>query len=81
MTFSLKFIRKKHYKRQRKHLKEYFDFDIDDWFKNPYSCLKARLYMEAASILVFIVRIEVIFFCIALSMIFEKFIFKISKFK
>ena len=56
MTFSLKFIRKKHYNRQRKNLKENFGLDMDDWFKNPYSCLKARLYMEAASILVFIVQ-------------------------
>ena len=56
MTLSLKFIRKEHYKRQRYHLKKYYDFDIDDWFKNPYSCFKSRLYMETSSVIVFMVQ-------------------------
>ena len=56
MTFSLKFIRKNDYNKKRKTLIENFGFDMGDWFKNPYSCLKARLYIEGASILVFIVQ-------------------------
>ena len=56
MTFSLKFIRKNDYNKKRKTLIKDFDLDIDDWFKNPYTCLKIRLYKVGAEILVFIVQ-------------------------
>ncbi len=55
MALSLKYIRKIHYKGQRKKIKELW-FDIDDWIKNPYSCFKARYFIETSSIIAFILQ-------------------------
>lgn len=44
-------IRKLHYKNQRKrHLQ--INVDIDDWFYSPYSCLKARFFIELSALIV-----------------------------
>ena len=44
-------IRKLHYKTQRKkHLQ--MNIDLDDWFYSPYSCLKARFFIELSALIV-----------------------------
>lgn len=45
-------LRKKNYE-DRKNRNVNFDFNIYDWKKNPYSCLKARVYIELSTILAF----------------------------
>ena len=46
-------IRNKHYGHQRGKLIN-MDADIDDWKYSPYNCLKARVYIELSSLLVFV---------------------------
>jgi len=46
-------LRKKNYE-DRRIRNNSFEFDILDWKGNPYSCFKARIYIELSSILAFI---------------------------
>ena len=55
MSVTLKHIRKTHYRGQRKKMKQFW-FDMDDWLRNPYSCFKARFYIETSAIIVFFVQ-------------------------
>ena len=48
-------IRNKHYSHQRGKLIN-MDADIDDWKYSPYNCLKARVYIELSSLLVFVLQ-------------------------
>jgi len=48
-------LRTKNYK-DRKERNTNFDFNIYDWKKNPYSCLKARVYIELSTIFAFFVQ-------------------------
>ena len=53
MMLKLSEIRNKHYGHQRGKLIN-MDADIDDWKYSPYNCLKARVYIELSSLLVFV---------------------------
>ena len=48
-------IRNKHYSHQRGKLIN-MDADIDDWKYSPYNCIKARIYIELSSLLVFVLQ-------------------------
>ena len=48
-------IRKRHYDHQRNKLIN-MDANIDDWKFSPYNCLKARIYIEFSSIVVFFLQ-------------------------
>ena len=48
-------IRKRHYDHQRNKLIN-MDANIDDWKFSPYNCLKARIYIELSSIVVFFLQ-------------------------
>ena len=56
MTLSLKHIRKTNYSKHRKRIKTYINVDINDWYRNPYTGLKARFYSEISSIIIFILQ-------------------------
>ena len=43
------------YKHRRDEEDEFY-VDIDNWFKSPYSSLKARYYIEVSSIIVFLLQ-------------------------
>ena len=43
------------YKHRRDEEDEFY-VDIDNWFKSPYSYLKARYYIEVSSIIVFLLQ-------------------------
>lgn len=45
-------LRTKNYE-DRKKRNINFDFNINDWYKSPYSCLKARVYIELSTIFAF----------------------------
>ena len=47
---SYKEIRLMNYKHRRDEEDEFY-VDIDNWFKSPYSSLKARYYIEVSSII------------------------------
>ncbi len=50
-------IRKFSYKTERKVLQsDQHNFDMDNWFKSPYTCLKVRFYIEFASFFVFLIQ-------------------------
>ena len=42
--------------KHRKDENEEFFVNIDDWIKSPYSCLKARFYIEISSLIVYILQ-------------------------
>ncbi len=48
-------LRLKNYK-DRKKRNNLFEFNIDDWKSNPYSCLKARVYIELSSIFAYLTQ-------------------------
>ena len=52
---SYKEIRLMNYKHRRDEEDEFY-VDIDNWFKSPYSSLKARYYIEVSSIIVFLLQ-------------------------
>ena len=43
-------------KEERKKRNNLFEFNIDDWKSNPYSCLKARVYIELSSIFAYLTQ-------------------------
>ena len=49
-------LRTKNYE-DRKKRNINFDFNINDWYKSPYSCLKARVYIELSTIFAFFFNI------------------------
>ncbi len=50
-------IRKFSYKTERKVLRSFqHNFDMDNWLKSPYTCLKVRFYIEFASFFVFLIQ-------------------------
>jgi hypothetical protein len=49
-------LRKKHYNDQVKKLKKNTKIDISDLIKNPYTSLKATLFIEVSSIIVFFLQ-------------------------
>ena len=49
-------IRKKHFSSQVTKLKKRTKIDISNWKKNPYTFLKARLFIEVSSIIVFFLQ-------------------------
>ena len=50
-------IRKMHYREQKKKIVSLIGpYDINDWFKNPYSCLKVRFCIETSAVIVFIAQ-------------------------
>lgn len=49
-------LRKRHYRTQAKKLKKRTNIDILDIFKNPYTFLKAKLFIELSSIIVFFLQ-------------------------
>tara|TARA_Y100000590_G_scaffold470657_1_gene667470 strand:+ start:10857 stop:11666 length:810 start_codon:yes stop_codon:yes gene_type:complete len=55
MILNLKSLRKIHYKQQRKIGKEY-GVDINDWGKNPYTCIKSIYLIETSAIIVFLLQ-------------------------
>ncbi|MAJ57955.1 MAG: hypothetical protein CMI74_07855 [Candidatus Pelagibacter sp.] len=52
---TLKHIRLINYKHRKDENEEFF-VNIDDWIKSPYSCLKARFYIEISSLIVYILQ-------------------------
>lgn len=48
-------LRKKNYE-DRKKRNNLFEFNIDDWISSPYSCLKARVYIELSSIFAYLTQ-------------------------
>ena len=56
MTLSFKKIRKMNHLRHRKSVIKNFGFDIDDWYKLPYSYIKGKYYIETSSLIVFIAQ-------------------------
>ena len=53
MMLKLSEIRNKHYGHERRKSIN-VGADIDDWKYSPYNCLKARVYIELSSLLVFV---------------------------
>ena len=50
-------IRKFSYKTEKKVLKsEQHNFDMNNWLHSPYTCLKVRLYIELASLIVYLIQ-------------------------
>tara|TARA_B110001452_G_scaffold241071_1_gene223025 strand:- start:1789 stop:2613 length:825 start_codon:yes stop_codon:yes gene_type:complete len=54
--YSYQKLRKKHYSSSVIKFKKSAKIDISNWTKNPYTFLKARLFIEVASILVFFLQ-------------------------
>tara|TARA_Y100001936_G_C16065083_1_gene666684 strand:+ start:1585 stop:2400 length:816 start_codon:yes stop_codon:yes gene_type:complete len=52
---SFKEIRSINYEHRRDEEDEFY-VDIDDWFKSPYTSLKARYYIEISSVIVFLLQ-------------------------
>ena len=52
---SYKEIRLINYKHRRDEEDEFY-VNIDDWFKSPYSSIKARYYIEGSSLIVFLLQ-------------------------
>ena len=48
-------LRKKNY-ADRKKRNDLFEFDIYNWKSNPYSCLKARVYIELSTFFAFLTQ-------------------------
>lgn len=49
-------LRKKHYRSSVNKLKKNTKIDISDWLRNPYTFLKARLFIEISAIIVFFLQ-------------------------
>ena len=54
--FNYNKLRKKHYRSSVSKLKKNTKIDISNWLKNPYTFLKARLFIEISSIIVYFLQ-------------------------
>ena len=49
-------IRNLNYKRSNIRHRKGYNINLNDWFRNPYSSLKSKLFIEISSIIVFILQ-------------------------